>query len=140
MIDEPHVVATVEDTGTQVVRECSCGWVTFGDIPEPAHHTPLAEREQEHLNEMAALADGTVWNEVPASHSYELILRRRLRDKTPNHVAIWAIWLGGFREVELWRWDAAGLAEAQQWCDQHYVIWRSSGSPVQPGELLRHIP
>lgn len=138
MIDEEHVITTVEETATALTRECSCGWVTIGDIPEPAHHTPLAQREAEHLTEMAKIADGSIWAEVPDRHTYELFLRRRPRDQSPNHVVVRAVWLGGFQEVLIWPWNAAGLAEAQTWCDQRYVTWARGhgGGQVQPGDLV----
>jgi hypothetical protein len=133
-----HTITTVETTDTTVTRECSCGWVTIGTLPEPDHHTPLTQREAEHLREAAAIEDGSVWNEIPTGHSYELYLRRRPQDRTPNHVVIAAVWMGGSREVLIWPWTADGLARAQQWCDQHHVIWRRTGYPVQPGSLAAH--
>jgi len=134
-----HIITTVESTPTSITRECSCGWITIGTIPEPDYHTPLVQRETDHLDEVAKLADGRVWGEIPGRHSYELFLRRRLRTGEPNEVVVRAVWLGGFREVLIWPWTAQGLAEAQQWCDQHYTLWSTTGFPVQPDSLARHI-
>lgn len=138
MIDEPHTISTVADTGDTITRECSCGWWTIGTVPEPDYHTPLAQREADHLAEMAKLVDGSIMQEVPPGHEYRLYFRYRASDHSRNHVVINAVWTGGFREVELWRWDSAGLAEAQAWCDQRHVVWQHSGFPVQPGQLLTH--
>lgn len=141
MIDGPHVIETVESSNTEVVRECRCGWVTVGTIPEPSHHTPLAEREAKHLEEAAKIADGTVWNEVPAGYSLRLHLRRRLRDHTPNEVVITAVWLGGSREVELFPWTFAGLAEAASWLDARGgATWEHNGARVDTTELTRYAP
>ena len=140
---QPHVITTVEASDSEIVRECWCGWVTVGSIPEPPHHIPLPKREQDHLAEAARIADGSIWQVVPRRHSYELFLRRRLRDQTPNQVVVRAVWIGGFQDVLIWPWTPEGLAEAQAWCDQPYVTvtWartkdRDQGGPVLPGELV----
>jgi hypothetical protein len=132
-----HTITTVESTPTSITRECSCGWLTIGTLPKPDHHTPLEQREADHFREVAQIEDGTVWDEVPANHTYELFLRRRLSDRTPNHVVVRAVWWGGFREVAVWPWDAAGLAAAQDWVDRHGARWVHDGSAVRPGELVR---
>lgn len=141
-IELSHNITTVEATADSVTRECECGWVTIGTIPEPDHHTPLAHREADHLAEMAKIEDGSIWNDIPAHHSYELFLRRRLADQTPNHVVVNAVWMGGSQAVLIWPWNAAGLADAQEWCDNHHVTWARSrlggGHPVQPGSLAAH--
>jgi hypothetical protein len=134
-----HTITTVDATDTELTRECSCGWVTIGTVPEPAHHTPLTQREADHLREVAHIADGSVWREIPERHGYELFLRRRLRTGEPNHVVITAVWLGGSREVLIWPWTPEGLAAAQQWCDQHYTRWQTTGFPVEPDSLARHV-
>lgn len=141
--DGTHNITTVDEPPGRVVRECSCGWVTIGDIPEPAHHTPLAQREQDHLAEVAAIADGSVWKDIPPVHSYELHLRRRLRDGTPNQIVITAVWTGASRELSVDRWDSDGLASAQAWCDQkrregRRVVWAHNQFPVEPRSLAVH--
>lgn len=139
--DGPHEITTVEDTGSEVTRECSCGWVTIGTVPEPDHHTPLAEREQTHLDKAAKVADGTVWDEVPDGHSYQLHLRRRLRGQTPNQVVITAVWMGGAREVLWFPWTVQGLRDAGTWLDANGgATWAHSGSPVVTADLGVHAP
>lgn len=139
-----HGWSTVKVTATRIWRECQCGHATFGDIPEPAHHTPLADREAVHLAEMAAIADGSVWDQIPASHSFELVLRRRCLGQEPADVAVFAVWMGGSRLVLSWPWTSEGLAEAQAWCDNQantrHVLWSRSGTPVRPGDLAKHAP
>jgi hypothetical protein len=143
-----HTIHTVDSDDTTVTRECSCGWVTIGTIPEPTHHTPLAEREATHLAEVAKIENGSVWFEIPAIHSYRLHLRRRALDQTPNTVVITAVWMGGSREAITWPWDADGLATAQWWINQQrynrdhryqrQTVWSHSGFPVGDDELAVH--
>jgi hypothetical protein len=138
-----HTITTVEESGNSVVRECACGWVTVGEIPEPAHHTPLAVREQTHFDEVAKIADGTVWDEVPDRYTLTVALRRRLRGQAPNDVVINAVWLGDFRTVALFPWTPDGLGEAATWIDAHGgAVWsengRLTGSPVDTAALHRH--
>jgi hypothetical protein len=131
-----HIITTTEMT---VTRECWCGWITTGTVPEPDHHTPLAQREADHRRERAQIEDGTVWSTIPPERRYELYLRRRYRDQTPNEVVINAVWMGGSREVLIWPWTKAGLAQAQAWCDEHHVTWATSHRPVRPDELARYV-
>lgn len=139
-----HIIETVEESTTdgvtQITRECTCGWVTIGTVPEPDFHTPLAEREAAHLVEAGKIEDQSIWNEVPAGHSYWLHLRRRLRDQTPNQVVITAVWTGGSQTVHIWRWDVQGLALAQRFCDErpNQVVWATSRFPVERGSLAVH--
>lgn len=138
-----HEITTVESTDTEITRECACGWVTIGTIPEPDFHTPLADREAKHLEEAAKIDDQTVWDEIPYRHSYQLHLRRRLRDQTPNQVVVTAIWMGGSREVLNWPWNSKGLAYAQSWCNQmayekNPVVWATTGFPVERDSLRVH--
>lgn len=135
---ETHTIRTVEATDTNITRECSCGWAAFADLPEPAHHIPLAQREAKHLRDAAAIEDGTVWLGIPDGHVYRLHLRHRLRTGERNHVVVTAVWQGGSQEVLLWPWTADGLAQAQGWCDKHPTTWRSSGHTVLPGSLACH--
>lgn len=135
----PHTIETVESESTaeSVKRECSCGWATIGTVPEPAHHTPLAQREQDHLDEVAKIADGTVWDEIPERHSYQLSLRRHPRSRTPNKVVIIAVWSGGSQGVLIWPWNDEGLAAAQEWCDERPTVW-PDGSAIRPGSLAHY--
>ena len=139
-----HQITTLAENAASIRRECSCGWWTFGAIPEPDLHTPLAEREAAHLLEARRIEDGSIWQLVPERHSYELFLRRRASNRKPNQVVIRAVWMGGFQEVLIWPWDADGLALAQEWCNSHRVTWMAdkswlwSGALVGPDELARH--
>lgn len=132
-----HVITTVEETATSVTRECSCGWGTVGDLPNPTHHTPLAEREAKHLLDRARIEDGTIFDLIPASHEYWLHLRRRVNGE-PNEIAITAVWVGGSQEVLIWPWTADGLAKAQKWCDKYRVCWSNTSIRVQPHQLAAH--
>jgi hypothetical protein len=133
-----HEISTVSESDDEIVRECLCGWTTVGSIPEPDYHTPLVQREAEHLAKVAAIADGSVWALVPDRAEFEMALRRRFRTQEPAHVAVWAIWRGGSQEVLVWPWTEAGLAQAQQFCDSHRVHHARSGFLVQPGELAKY--
>jgi hypothetical protein len=77
---------------------------------------------------------------VPPFHHHDLILRRDLSvDATPpKDVIIWAVWMGGFKEIRSWPWNAEGLAAAQAWCDEHGAKWRHNGFPVRPDSLAVH--
>lgn len=136
------------DTSGQRVWECSCGWVTVETKDAPAYHTPIANRIYDHLVEQAGIhwrtagADFTAGcgcpDDVPANHSHELFLRRRISDGTPNQVVIWAYWMGGFKEIYAWCWNAAGLAVAQAFCDLHPTTWKHNHFQVLPGDLAVH--
>lgn len=136
--------STTTGTTTKITRDCSCGgWWTIATIPEPAHHTPLAEREAAHLREIQQIADGSVWRELPDRHRFELHLRRHVRDQTPHRVVITAVWTGGSRDVLVWPWTDEGLAAAQEWCDTHLTFWprdewTSDHHRVEPNSLAAY--
>lgn len=145
-INEHTIRTTESETGDDGVvtftRECECGWWTTAQDPEPAHHDPLADREAAHLAEVAAIADGTIWNRVPDQRRLQLSLRRRASDRSRRHVALVAVWMGGFQTVMVWPWTEAGLTEAQEVInrpDAPVVFWDDTtsreGRPVQGDNL-----
>jgi len=77
---------------------------------------------------------------VPTSHHHELFLRRDINSPAhaPKEVVVWAVWMGGFKEIHTWPWNEEGLAEAQRWCDEHGAQWHHNHFPVRPDSLAVH--
>lgn len=70
---------------------------------------------------------------------YQVFLRRDLRTGKPLEAVAWIVWLGGFKELGTWPWDATGLAAAGRWAVQHRAV-RETGHPYRHrDDLMVHV-
>jgi hypothetical protein len=133
-----HEITIIKSNADTRTWECTCGWLTIETINAPDYHTPIEVRKADHLREVAAIDDGSVYTEIPPNHQYQLFLRRRLSTGKPNHIVLIAVWMGGWREVWNWPWDEKGLGLAQAFCDRTPTTWQRTGYPVTRGSLAIH--
>lgn len=127
-------VAPITDHGMDDwLWSCTCG----DTIPQLQGGTDdIRRRLQAHLK---AKACGCPFP-VPDQHEHRLFLQRHPETGASYRVVVQAVWTGSFQEVQAWPWAAAGLEQAQVWCDEHRTVWEHSGYEVRPGSLAVHAP